>query len=213
MLLRARPHAAQAVFPRPVFGDDRAMSILYPVADNPTAALNAPVGRAAREREAAGLAAEAVSFVTEPAGPAFATREAALDAYRGRLEDERPGAAVQVAPEDRYCQLAEVAVGGRRPAPVQPSFKDGRRWPAPPPAPPTAWRLMVSYWRPVSAAPQAAAPQARHARRKSREPHDNQALRAMARQPMQPVKPQQPLDIGLFETRLPESPHIVVPDE
>ena len=27
------------------------------------------------------------------------------------------------------------------------------------------------------------------------------------------VKPQQPLDIGLFETRLPEAPHIVVPDE
>ena len=33
------------------------------------------------------------------------------------------------------------------------------------------------------------------------------------RQPLQPFKPQQPLDIGLFETRLPESPHIIVPDE
>ena len=189
------------------------MSILYPVADNPTAALSAPLGRAAREREASALAAQAVEFVTEPAGPAFATREAALDAYRGRLEDERPGIGAQVAPEDRYCQLTEVAVGVGRPAALRPSFKDGRRWPAPPPAPPTAWRMMVSYWRPASAERPAPAPQARHARRKSREPHDTQALRTMARQPMRSVQPQQPLDIGLFETRLPESPHIVVPDE
>jgi hypothetical protein len=39
------------------------------------------------------------------------------------------------------------------------------------------------------------------------------ALRALASQPLQPVRPQQPLDIGLFETRLPEAPHIIVPDE
>ena len=31
--------------------------------------------------------------------------------------------------------------------------------------------------------------------------------------PLRPVEPQQPLDIGLFETRLPENPAIVVPDE
>jgi hypothetical protein len=35
----------------------------------------------------------------------------------------------------------------------------------------------------------------------------------MTRAPLKPTKPQQPLDIGLFETRLPEAPHIVVPDE
>ena len=28
-----------------------------------------------------------------------------------------------------------------------------------------------------------------------------------------PVKPQQPLDVGLFEYRLPEAPEIVIPDE
>jgi hypothetical protein len=35
----------------------------------------------------------------------------------------------------------------------------------------------------------------------------------MAQAPLRPIEPQQPLDIGLFETRLPEAPHIVVPDE
>jgi hypothetical protein len=40
-----------------------------------------------------------------------------------------------------------------------------------------------------------------------------ETLRAIARQPLKPVKPQQPLDIGLFETRPPEAPHIVMPDE
>ena len=39
------------------------------------------------------------------------------------------------------------------------------------------------------------------------------AKQAIAHQPLRPVKPQQPLDIGLFEVRLPESPDIVVPDE
>ena len=35
----------------------------------------------------------------------------------------------------------------------------------------------------------------------------------MARQPLRPVEPQQPLDIGLFEVRPPDAPHIVMPDE
>jgi hypothetical protein len=73
------------------------------------------------------------------------------------------------------------------------------------------WRLMISYWRPVSA-PTAEAPQARVARRGA-PGVDTQTLRAIARQPLKPVKPQQPLDIGLFETRPPEAPHIVMPDE
>ena len=42
---------------------------------------------------------------------------------------------------------------------------------------------------------------------------DAATLRALSRQPLQPVRPQQPLDIGLFEYRLPEAPHIIVPDE
>jgi len=187
-------------------------AILYPVAISGAAALAAPMGRAARAREAQSLAGQEVAFVTEAVGPTYATREAALDAHVGRLEDDRPGQMVAVAPEDRYCRLTEVAQT-RAPSPVKPVYREGRRWPDPAPPPATVWRVTVSYWRPASAAPQIEAPQARMARRRAPEAMGADLLRAMARQPLAPVKPQQPLDIGLFETRLPEAPHIVVPDE
>jgi hypothetical protein len=182
-------------------------AILYPVAANAELALSRPKGRAAREREAERLAGEAVVFTTDPAGPAFATREAALAAY---------GARAEASGEDAFCRLAEQIVtepGKAAPlAPVQPTYADGRRWPAPKPAPRTAWRLMVSYWRIATAERPIEAPQARRARR-SRQALAPETLRAMARQPLRPVEPQQPLDIGLFETRLPENPDLVMPDE
>jgi hypothetical protein len=70
---------------------------------------------------------------------------------------------------------------------------------------------LISYWRPASA-PTAEAPQARVAR-KAGEAVDRETLKTIVEQPLRPVKPQQPLDIGLFERQLPEAPHIVVPDE
>jgi len=189
-------------------------AILYPVAANPEQALNQPKARAAREREAERAAGEEVVFTTETAGPAFATREAALDAYRNRLEDERTGFTPDA--EDRWCRLVEQAVtepGRSAPlGPVKPTYADGRRWPAPLVPPRTVWRLSVSYWRIASAERPLDAPQARQARR-SRRQLDAAALRAIARQPLRAVEPQQPLDIGLFEARLPENPSIVVPDE
>jgi hypothetical protein len=73
----------------------------------------------------------------------------------------------------------------------------------------------VSYWRPLSAAPAPGErPQARKARRRrAGEALSPDALRAMAAQPLRAVEPQRPLDIGLFEVRLPEAPHIVISDE
>jgi hypothetical protein len=192
----------------------RMTAILYPVAENAEAALSQPQGRAARRREAERLAGRPVVFATEPVGPAFATREAALDAYGGRLEDERPGRA-SPAPEDRCCRLVETTAGGPRPATVVPTFEGGRRWPQPGAQPVrTVWRLEISYWRPADAAAGVDAPQARRARRRrATAALAPDALRAMAGQPLRPMEPQQPLDIGLFEVRLPEAPHIVVPDE
>lgn len=181
-------------------------AIRYPVAANAELALSQPKGRAAREYDAEKLAGEAVVFTTDAVGPAFATQEAALAAYGDRLETPEA--------EDRYCRLAEQILPqkGRSFAPVQPTYEDGRRWPKPPPAPATAWRLMVSYWRVATAERPIEAPQARKARR-SKQNLAPETLRAIARQPLRPVEPQQPLDIGLFETRLPENPSIVVPDE
>jgi len=186
-------------------------AILYPVATNAELALSRPQGRAARESEARRRAGEAVVFATDAVGPAFATREAALDAYKGRVEDERAGTTPE--PEDRYCRIVEqVAEGAKPPRPVEPTYADGHRWPEPPKRPKTVWRLMVSYWRIGTAERPLDAPQARVAR-KSGEALAPEALRAIAETPLRPTKPQQPLDIGLFETRPPEAPHIVMPDE
>src|SRR5581483_9044686 len=100
-------------------------AILYPVARSAAEALERPLGRAAREREAQALAAgEPLSFVSEEVGPAYPTREAALDAWAGRLDDERPEKKVQVAPEDRFCQLRERAGPGAPPAPLEPVFRE-----------------------------------------------------------------------------------------
>ena len=188
-------------------------AISYPVAGNAEQAFSCPLGRAVREREALAVAGEAVVFTTDAMGPAFATYEAALEAYAGRVEDDRTGAASAI--EDRYCRLAAQILGqtGKRVAPLEPCFADGRRWPQPSGQPPrTAWRLMVSYWRIATADRPIAAPQARQARR-GKQPLDPETLRAIARQPLRPVEPQQPLDIGLFEVRPPEAPHILMPDE
>ncbi|HEY0437385.1 MAG TPA: hypothetical protein VGC92_12135 [Phenylobacterium sp.] len=175
-------------------------AILYPVAANAEQALAAPLGRAEREREALAAAKAAVAFTTDATGPAFATREAAEAAYRAPLGEG-------------FARVAEQILPGQTLKPVEPVYAEGRRWPAPSRAPPrTAWRLMVSYWRIATAERPIAAPQARKARRAGL-PFTPDTLRAMARAPLQPVEPQQPLDIGLFETRLPEAPHRVVPDE
>jgi hypothetical protein len=192
-------------------------AVAFPIAATAEAALARPLGHAARESQAVMLAGEAVVFVTEPVGPVFTSREAAMDAYVGRIDDERPGRGVSVPPEGRFCQLRELMASPppRRTAKraakgVQPIYQDGRRWPAPPTPPQTVWRLSVSFWR-VGAPPAAiAADPIRRARLTAADPA---TLRRLQAEPLRPMKPQQPLDIGLFEYRLPEAPHIIVPDE
>ncbi len=197
------------------------MSILYPVAETPEAALHAARGHAARAREAERIAGGAVRFVTEAVGPAFTTREAALDAYVGLVEDERPGRP-SPPPEARWRQLRPVSappgVKPRPRPPLKPTYRDGRRWPAPPSdpgeGPPTLWRLSVSYWRIEQAAALAPATAARKLRRDATAKDlDAAVLDALARQPLRPLRPQQALDIGLFEYSPPDAPGLIIPDE
>ncbi|MGZ8362324.1 MAG: hypothetical protein ACXW3D_00560 [Caulobacteraceae bacterium] len=192
------------------------MTVRFPIAANAELALSAALGRAGREREAEALLGGRAVFVRELSGPAFATREAALEAYKGRI-DQPGGAPVQ--PEDRYCELVEVlaevkgkpAKGGQA-APVN---DEGRRWPKPPAPLKTLWRLSVGYWRPVTEQPVQPTPdQARQARKNlDARQLDAVTLRRMTQQPLKPVKAQQPLDFGLFEVQLPESPGQFIPDE
>ena len=79
-------------------------AILYPVAANAEAALAHPKGRAAREREARELAGAPVRFVTEATGPGFASREAALAAYAGRLN---PSPIRQKTPQEIFLKHAK----------------------------------------------------------------------------------------------------------
>jgi hypothetical protein len=192
------------------------MSVLYPIAPDVAGALSAPLGRAARERDAGALAGADVEFVREFAGPEFETREAVLAAYGQFLDAEgRPS----IAPEDRYCEVVETAAqagksGRDRGGQAEPTFEAGSRWPKPKRMLTTVWRLSVSYWRIVDAARRSTLPQARQARRsEDAEGLDAASLRAMAEQPLRPVRAQQPLDIGLFEVRPPDAPHIIMPDE
>jgi hypothetical protein len=190
------------------------MTVRYPIAINPEIALSAPMGRAGREREARDIAGEPVEFVREMSGPAFETREAALEAYASRVD----GGGGMVQPEDRFCELMEVAVPVHGQAPragqAQPVFAAGRRWPEPKRMLRTVWRLSVGYWRPLTARTVEALDQARQLRRREAADRlDPDTLRRVSRMPLRAVKPQQPLDIGLFETPLPENPGILIPDE
>ena len=173
----------------------RVSAIRYPIAANAADALKAPSGRAAREREAERLVGEPVAFVREFTGPVFRGEDEARAACLVHID----GRGSSLAPEDRFCELKAVVQRSRVPF-----------------APPhTAWRLSVAYWRIGPApTPAAQAEQARKARRqKTGAVPDGETLEALANQPLLPIKPQRALDIGLFEVRLPESPHIIVPDE
>jgi hypothetical protein len=190
-------------------------AVRYPIAETAEAALGAPLGRAAREREARKVAGEEVVFTTEQTGPGFTTVEAALAAFRGRVEDPRGGGA-PLASEDRFCTLREVMAesAGRPPRPQKPSLRAGRRWPEPRQAPPAVvWRLSVSYWR-IATAEEIRLDQARQARRdRAAASLTPDRLKVLASHPLRGFKPQQALDIGLFEVRAPENPAEILPDE
>lgn len=190
-------------------------AVRYPIAANAEAALSAPLGRAEREREAREVAGEEVVFTSQDIGPGFPTLDAALAACDGRVEDPRTDRRV-IPIEDRFCTLREVMAqgAGRPPRPQQPVMRAGRRWPQPRTAPPAVvWRLSVSYWR-IATAAEIRLDQARQARRdRAAASLTPDRLKVLAAHPLRPFKPQQPLDIGLFEVRAPENPAEILPDE
>ncbi len=165
------------------------------------------VRRAAREREAQGLANGRVAFVTESIGPIYERREDAVTALGGLVED----AACVLT-----CRLKTPMPRGARV--VAPVFRDGERWPkmARPAEP--VWQLSVSYWKTLGAmTPKpGAAPgdQARKLRKSAKggelTPEEVQGL---ADSPLVAMRPQKHLDYGLFDFIPPDNPGIVIADE
>jgi len=187
-------------------------SILYPVATDAAAALAGPAGRAVRQREAEQIAGEAVTFVTDTVGPPTRPGRPPSRPAAGGWRTIGPASWWQIPPEDRYARLVEVVTGGRPPPPPLRSsgmVDAGPRHPRRQDRLAAAGHLLATRF--CGAVIDDV--QARKARVQARETLDPQTLRALTRQPLRAVRPQQPLDIGLFERRLPESPHIVVPDE
>ena len=184
--------------------------VRYPVAANAQIALSAPLGLAERASDAARLAIAPVDFVSEAVGDAFETREAAFAVWRSALEANA-----------EWCVLRETVapVAGKPQVlmPVQPSHRDGRRWPTPPPPPKTVWRLNVTYWRLAAPSEPATSEPLDQARKARRDPRAEQlnvaALRALAEQPLRAQRLQKGLDIGLFEIQAPEDPSRLIADE
>jgi len=168
----------------------RMTGVLFPIGPNVEAALADPVGRAGLQSAARQIAGGAVTFARELCGPAYPTREAAVAAHRGRVDDD----GASVAPADRFCDLQAVLAPGETPRRI-------------------VWRLSLGYWR-VEGAGATEVPQARSARRATgNRSLDGGSLTAIAGQPLRPLQPQKALDIGLFEIRLPENPSVIIADE
>ena len=124
-------------------------------------------------------------------------------------------------PEDRYLNTVEMAAGSSgRPKhrAAKPSLSQRAaagpsrpRRPRPPGGSVNPLLACSAARRPRCSKPNGR-PRPRR-RPRPRQALDAKALRERLQQPLRPVKPQQPLDIGLFEVRPPEAPHILMPDE
>ena len=188
------------------------MTLRFPVAPNADAALQAPLGFAMRELEARALVDGAtVKFVVEWVGPVWPDLAAAEAAFATRLAG-KSGDWWSLKPVIAPPPGARL----RKPAPIKPNFKDGRRWPilSELEKPVTGWRLSIRYWRvgeDVVDRPKGPA------RRLRRDPAasslEAESLRLLAEQPLQALMPQRALDIGLFEFHPPDQPYLVIPDE
>ena len=189
------------------------MSLIFPVAASGLAALTAPLGFAARARDAAKLlGAGEVEFATDWVGEAF-TSEEALRAFFGERVD---GSSWQKIEPVALIDGAQPRRPSQALAPKPPVFQGGRRWPEPQSTVQLGYRLSVRYWRLATVAPlPSPTQQARKLRsaKRAKDALDTNVLQALVAQPLRGLRPQRALDIGLFETSPPEAPHILMPDE
>jgi hypothetical protein len=199
--------------------------IAYPIAANAHDALTrlkaGEPPRAVREKEAELAARARVAFVTETVGPVYETREDALEAYAGWVEDDRKGCLFMPDAADRYCLLICRIRDPKRgkPKPMQPVFAEGERWPKKHEPSASVWQLSLSYWKVMTVAQAKAAGippigQARHLRKRANgRDLTPEEIMALSQGPLMAARPQKALDFGLFDFPLPENPAIIIADE
>ncbi|HTM80107.1 hypothetical protein [Asticcacaulis sp.] len=199
--------------------------IAYPIAADAHEALTrlkAGEGlRAVREKEAELAAKARVAFVTQTVGPVYESRNEALDAYAGLVEDDRKGRTFMPAESDRFCVLTCRIRDPKRgkSKPMQPVFAEGQRWPQKREPVASVWQLSLSYWKIMTVAQAKAAGippigQARHLRKKATgRDLTPEEIAALSQGPLMAARPQKALDFGLFDFPLPENPAIIIADE
>lgn len=199
--------------------------IAYPIAASAHDALARLKGgecvRAVREKEAVLAAKARVAFVTEIVGPIYETREDAMAAYAGLVEDDRKGHLFLPDAADRFCALSCRIRDPKRSKskPAQPIFSDGERWPKNREPSSSAWQLSLSYWKIMTVAQAKAAGippigQARHLRKRANgRDLTPEEIIALSQSPLTAARPQKALDFGLFDFPLPENPAIIIADE
>ncbi len=182
----------------------------YPVASGAQDALHklkvAATPRAAREREAETLAGARVIFVTESTGPLYEQEADAMSAWAGVAGD----VACRLV-----CRLKDAPRKSRKP--LEPTFRDGERWPQLKAPPVAVWQLSISYWKVLDMARTSPGTSpskpARALRRKGGEALTPEEVLALVESPMTAGRPQKALDFGLFDFPLPENPGIIIADE
>lgn len=201
------------------------MPVKFPVCRSGVEILNSAsiaMPRAFREGEARRLCGKNVAFVSEYVGPEFSSIEAALDRFRGLVEDERPESRFTPAPEDRFfalhCRFRRSPGRPRKRKPAQ-SEVSAEAGLAPLSSPyQVYYQLAVSYWkindgrRPASQATLTAFSDKR-ARRRAKGSFSAEDLAAIVNTPLRATATQQAMDFGLFERHDPDKPGWVIADE
>lgn len=160
--------------------------------------------RASKEREAASLVGFQVAFVSEFIGDPFQDRDAALDRYKGLVDDDRPDSRFTPKPDDRFYHVVcrfKRPVGRPARRKTQPP-EEGRRWGAPEQRLEVFYQLSVSYWKILDRQKDAAStPLPAGATKKSRrrQKFSTEDLQRIANTPLYAPPGQLPLLFGLFE--------------
>lgn len=188
------------------------MPVRFPIGRSGNEILNAAapaLPRVSRPSDALRFYGLRVALVTEMIGPEFKTEDAALDCYRGLVDDVREGTRFTPPVEDGYYRLSvRFRRGPGRPSKRAAASRELDIF----------YQLAVSYFkvldgRNAPADTTLTVYSDRRARRRRKSAFSADDLAAIANTPLTSSRKQLPLDFGLFERPDPEKPGFFIADE